>query len=262
MRKIPSFNNLWDTVPFSFFAFHFFFSEPLRCTSLNHWKGTQSQKCCTAKQYCASRIERRSSRSPERIKILRTLGGCLEVEETTCRTDSSNSSAQQAAGAISRTISPQFVTGTSSLVLSRRGFPLLLPSFFFSRLSSSSNHDSLPSMLFLSSTLHHRVSWFRFQFISLLFIFLFAIVLPLCSTFYIIRRNSLVKKKKVENSDQLSASFWYFTENYFYSRCHDISKPISRFRNFWKSKSSLWKLKFIPWCIECFLVLPFLFEIQ
>lgn len=131
------------------------------------------------KQYCAWRIERRCSRSPERIKILRTLGGCLEVEETTCRTDSSNSSAQQAAGAISRTISPQFVTGTSSLVLSRRGFPLLLPSFFFSRLSSSSNHDSLPSVLFLSSTLHHRVSWFRFQFISLLFIFLSAIVLPL-----------------------------------------------------------------------------------
>ncbi|EGI60103.1 hypothetical protein G5I_11737 [Acromyrmex echinatior] len=51
------------------------------------------------------------------IKILRTPGGCLKVEETTCRTDgsisSNSSSAQQAAGAISRTISPQFVTECS-----------------------------------------------------------------------------------------------------------------------------------------------------
>ncbi|KYN14657.1 hypothetical protein ALC57_13071 [Trachymyrmex cornetzi] len=98
------------------------------------------------------------------IKILRTPGGCLKVEETTCRTDgsisSNSSSAQQAAGAISRTISPQFVTGTSSWVLARCAFLLLLlllqppprPPTSTDQDFSSFSLDSLPPRRGLSST--------------------------------------------------------------------------------------------------------------
>lgn len=68
------------------------------------------------------------------------------------------------------------MTGTSFLVLSRCGFLLLLSFLFYTVFTDYTSQPQFPSpALFLSCTLYHRVSWFRFHLIRPLFILPFAI---------------------------------------------------------------------------------------